>query len=331
MRPTFRGALGAIERSSCGTLTRDTVATKGRRFRMLMQLAVSPSSWPEESSSPSEEQSLQDLLFGSLNDSDGDDDDDINFRSLPSELPLEVRRLAKFDPREVTDLATLQSAVFSPHLKSMGSSYMQQRMFEQGLKDADCTLVALLSPETAASLLRNELDGNDDDQGDGTKDNLSGAAAVAEDRAKARAAAAASETAVARANTPAVVGGAQAARITIGGLALGAEPTLDTWYVSGVVVDPRARGFGIGRALVNGLIAAARSADPKVGAICLHVAPTNAAALALYRGAGFMDYERDLFIEALPVDNAELESTLRKADGAHEGETLMALKIMPDE
>ena len=328
MRLTFRRAAGAAVRSSCGTLIRKTIATKGRRFRLSMQLDASPSSRPEESSSPSEEQSLQDLLFGGLTDSD--EDDDIDFRSLPSELPLEVRHLAKFDPREVTDLATLQSAVFSPHLKSMGSSYMQQRMFEQGLKDADCTLVALLSPETAASLLCNELDGNDDDQNDG-KDNRSGAAAVAEDRAKARAAAAASEMAVARANTPAVVGGAQAARITIGGLVLGAEPISDIWYVSGVVVDPRARGFGIGRALVNGLIAAARFADPKVGAICLHVAPTNAAALALYRGAGFMDYERDLFIEALPVEDAELESALRKADGAQEGETLMALKVVPEE
>ena len=128
-----------------------------------------------------------------------------------------------------------------------------------------------------------------------------------------------------------VVGGAQAARVSFGGLVMGAEPILDIWYVSGVVVDPRARGLGIGRALVNGLIAAARSADPQVGAICLHVAPTNVAAINLYRGAGFIDYEHDAFQTTLSVEDVELKSAIRRADGAHEGETLMALKVVSEE
>lgn len=303
---------------------------KLRGSRMSIRLAAAPSSWPE-GSSPSDETSLQDLLFGDLVDGDEDDDDgDIDYSIEPSNLPLEVRPLAKSHPREVTELATLQSLVFSPHLKSMGSSYMQQRMFEQGLKDADCTLVALLSAETAASLLHSETDANVDEQ-NGRSDNLSGAAAVAEERAKARAAAAASDTAAAHANAPVVVGGAQAARVSFGGLVMGAEPILDIWYVSGVVVDPRARGLGIGRALVNGLIAAARSADPQVGAICLHVAPTNVAAINLYRGAGFIDYEHDAFQTTLSVEDVELKSAIRRADGAHEGETLMALKVVSEE
>jgi ribosomal protein S18 acetylase RimI-like enzyme len=290
-----------------------------------VRLAAAAASLAE--TAPEDERPMQGVLFGSLfDDGDGDDDGDLDVRATAAALPLEVRPLATADPSEVAALGALQTAAFSPHLESMGSGYLQQRLYEQSLKDADCALVALLPPDAAAALLANE---GDNEEEDGDEDGRGGgAAAVAAARAKAKAAAAAADAAAARADAPVVVGGAQAARVPLGGQ----SAPLDVWYVSGVVVHAKGRGRGVGRALVDALVAAARTAEPAVGAVCLHVAPANAAAVALYRGAGFTDYWRGpLGTGSTGAESgSELVGALLAADGAHEGEVLMALRVVPE-
>jgi ribosomal protein S18 acetylase RimI-like enzyme len=52
-----------------------------------------------------------------------------------------------------------------------------------------------------------------------------------------------------------------------------------------IVVAPEARGRGLGRALVRGLLAEARLSG--MADVFMRVHPDNAAALRCYRGAGF--------------------------------------------
>ena len=73
----------------------------------------------------------------------------------------------------------------------------------------------------------------------------------------------------------------------------------------GMYVLPEARGTGLSRLLVDGIIAEARG---KVERLLLTVVSSNAAALNLYRKAGFVEY--GLEQRALRVDDAYFDEML---------------------
>ncbi|KSV65847.1 GNAT family N-acetyltransferase [Ensifer adhaerens] len=73
----------------------------------------------------------------------------------------------------------------------------------------------------------------------------------------------------------------------------------------GMYVLPEARGTGLSRLLVDGIIAEARG---KVERLLLTVVSSNAAALSLYRKAGFVEY--GLEQRALRVDDAYFDEML---------------------
>ncbi len=70
-------------------------------------------------------------------------------------------------------------------------------------------------------------------------------------------------------------------------------------------VLPEARGTGLSRLLVDGIIAEARG---KVERLLLTIVSSNAAALNLYRKAGFVEY--GLEQRALRVDDAYFDEML---------------------
>ncbi len=73
----------------------------------------------------------------------------------------------------------------------------------------------------------------------------------------------------------------------------------------GMYVLPEARGSGLSRLLVDGIIAEARG---RVERLLLTVVSSNAAALNLYRNAGFVEY--GLEQRALRVDDAYFDEML---------------------
>ena len=72
--------------------------------------------------------------------------------------------------------------------------------------------------------------------------------------------------------------------------------------LGGMWVDPGFRGIGVGRALADAVIAAARAAGKR--RVVLHVVSGNAPAAALYRRAGFVPTGRTV---PYPHDHAVLE------------------------
>ncbi len=80
----------------------------------------------------------------------------------------------------------------------------------------------------------------------------------------------------------------------------------------GMYVAPAARGQGIGRALIEAVIAHARS---RVEQIHLHVVTTNEAAYQLYRRMGFQPYG--------------IEPRALRHDGRYYDETMMVLHLRP--
>jgi ribosomal protein S18 acetylase RimI-like enzyme len=72
-------------------------------------------------------------------------------------------------------------------------------------------------------------------------------------------------------------------------------------HVVGMMVRPEARGRGIGRGLVDALVAEARRATG-VELATLSVTSTNTAAAALYEAAGFTRYGR--LVDAIKVGDA---------------------------
>lgn len=80
----------------------------------------------------------------------------------------------------------------------------------------------------------------------------------------------------------------------------------------GLHVRPDARGQGLARALVAAVVAAARAAG--IEQLQLGVGEANAAALALYRGAGFQPYGIE-------------RGALRLGPGTYVDEVLMALDL----
>ena len=50
---------------------------------------------------------------------------------------------------EISALAALKTAVFSAHLESMGSIYLQQRKYEKSLKEAAVVVVAMSESDSA--------------------------------------------------------------------------------------------------------------------------------------------------------------------------------------
>jgi [ribosomal protein S18]-alanine N-acetyltransferase len=69
------------------------------------------------------------------------------------------------------------------------------------------------------------------------------------------------------------------------------DPDEDEVELARLIVDPARRRTGLGRRLVDQLLAAAR--DTGLSGCLLRVAPDNAPALALYRSAGFLDVDTD--------------------------------------
>jgi len=176
-------------------------------------------------------------------------------------------------PDHLSGLSALKTCAFSPHLTSMGSVYLQQRQYQESLNKADLVLVAL-----------SQCGGGAEEEGS------SGSGACGHEGEH--------EGSV-------VAGGAQVSSVALGESAV--------WYVSSVVVDPILRGRGVGRQLMNSVLAEARrtneeeeeeeeeaTAEEKgstaVGAqkglaraLFLHVAAENTPAVALYRSVGFKE------------------------------------------
>jgi ribosomal protein S18 acetylase RimI-like enzyme len=85
-------------------------------------------------------------------------------------------------------------------------------------------------------------------------------------------------------------------------------------WIWGAYVEPRARGQGIGRALLAEALSMAR-AVPEIRQVNLSVTADNAAALHLYQSMGFVVYGREadaLFVDGKPYD--EIHMHLRFAD-----------------
>ncbi|MGF1551035.1 MAG: GNAT family N-acetyltransferase [Paracoccaceae bacterium] len=103
--------------------------------------------------------------------------------------------------------------------------------------------------------------------------------------------------------------------LAIGGLGAGGRlKTRHRATLWGLYVAPEARGHGIGGRLVAALVEAGR-AMPGVETLVLTVTAGNAAALALYRAAGF---------EAVGVDRGAL-----RVGGVDHDEVLMRLDLGP--
>lgn len=66
---------------------------------------------------------------------------------------------------------------------------------------------------------------------------------------------------------------------------VGCQTVLDEGYITNVAVSPACRGQGVARALLDAL--KRRAAEKGLAFITLEVRASNAAAIALYEGAGF--------------------------------------------
>ena len=79
--------------------------------------------------------------------------------------------------------------------------------------------------------------------------------------------------------------------------------------VWGMYVKPTQRGLGLGKQLIEAAIRAAQ-AMPRVEALTLRVNANNRAAIALYAGAGFVEYGHD--IGAMRVNGDDYDEHLMR-------------------
>lgn len=77
---------------------------------------------------------------------------------------------------------------------------------------------------------------------------------------------------------------------------------VDEGQITNIAVHPACRGQGYGTAILTALIRYARSAH--LNSISLEVRPSNRAALALYRRAGFSEVGRRKHFYTKPVEDA---------------------------
>lgn len=84
----------------------------------------------------------------------------------------------------------------------------------------------------------------------------------------------------------------------------GVKPVLDEGQIANIAVAPDRRGRGIGKTLLAALLDGARKAG--LATVTLEVRPSNTAALALYRGAGFAETGRRRHFYTHPDEDAIL-------------------------
>ena len=89
---------------------------------------------------------------------------------------------------------------------------------------------------------------------------------------------------------------------------------LDEGYIGNVAVDPAARRRGVGRALIAALLE--RAAQLELAFVTLEVRPSNAPAVALYRGFGFEEAGRRKNYYEKPSEDALLMTKFRKGGSA---------------
>lgn len=82
----------------------------------------------------------------------------------------------------------------------------------------------------------------------------------------------------------------------------GMKPVLDEGQVANVAVTEKARGQGIGKALMTALLAHAETLS--LATVTLEVRPSNAAAIRLYTGLGFHEVGRRPHFYAHPDEDA---------------------------
>lgn len=85
---------------------------------------------------------------------------------------------------------------------------------------------------------------------------------------------------------------------------VGCQTVLDEGYITNVAVSPDCRRQGIGRALIAALTAAARTQG--LAFVTLEVRASNAPAIALYEGAGFVRVGVRKNFYAAPTEDAVL-------------------------
>ena len=83
-----------------------------------------------------------------------------------------------------------------------------------------------------------------------------------------------------------------------------AQILLDEGYITNVAVSPDCRRQGVGRALIAALTAAART--QRLAFVTLEVRASNAPAIALYEGAGFVRVGVRKNFYAAPTEDAVL-------------------------
>ena len=94
---------------------------------------------------------------------------------------------------------------------------------------------------------------------------------------------------------------------TLGGRAVaygGMTFVLDEGSITNIATHPDFRGRGIGHAVVRALLAAA--SERGISSVFLEVRPSNAPALALYRGEGFFEVGRRKSFYRHPTEDAIL-------------------------
>ena len=84
----------------------------------------------------------------------------------------------------------------------------------------------------------------------------------------------------------------------------GATFVLDEGSITNIATHPDLRGRGIGHAVVRALLSAARARG--ITSVFLEVRPSNAPALALYRGEGFEEVGRRKSFYRHPTEDAIL-------------------------
>ena len=89
---------------------------------------------------------------------------------------------------------------------------------------------------------------------------------------------------------------------------------LDEGYIGNVAVAPDSRRMGVGRALIAALLE--RAAQLELAFVTLEVRPSNAPAVALYRGFGFEEAGRRKNYYEKPSEDALLMTKFRKGGSA---------------
>ena len=95
---------------------------------------------------------------------------------------------------------------------------------------------------------------------------------------------------------------------------IGMMTVLDEGYISNVAVAPDSRRMGVGRALIAALLE--RAAQLELAFVTLEVRPSNAPAVALYRGFGFEEAGRRKNYYEKPSEDALLMTKFRKGGSA---------------